>query len=103
MTGDPWADSAAIVGSVAIVAGTVWKFLNGKKKKEPTYGRRAEDVAELDKRVALNEQAQANLTKDVGELKADFKEHRVEQRQDTEKIFDKLENLTQIVSRGNRD
>ena len=104
MTGDPWADAAAVVGSVAIIAGTVIKVFGRKKKPapepEPTFGRRVDDLADLDKRVALNEQGHKNLEKKVDDIQTTMERNHIKQEDNTRRLFDKMDELKDIIIRN---
>lgn len=91
---DGWQTAIAIIGSVAIAAGTLVKIFarNGGKNNGP------KEMAKLDKRVSLTEQAVTNLGEKVDEVKQAQVQERQERREANATIFQKLDKIIERQS-----
>ena len=76
------------------------EMMNGNGKVDPQpagFGRRADDLGTLDKRVALVEQEQTFVKERHEELRGEVRQNRTEQRQANTLLFEKLDDITAIV------
>jgi len=107
LTGVAVLDFFLVIGALGLAAagafGSVMKFIDLFKPSTPApaegegFGRRAEDLGTLDKRVALVEQEQEFTKERHEELRGEVRQNRTEQRQANTLLFEKLDDITAIV------
>ena len=108
LTGVPVLDFFLLIGALGLAAagafGSVMRFLElfrpaakDEKDEEPQFGRRQDDVASLDKRVALVEQEQEFTKERHDELKGEVRLNRSEQKKTAEAMFTKLDDMTKLI------
>lgn len=111
LTGVPILDAFVWLGAIALAAagafGAIMKFMSIFK---PTpYGRRSEDVSDLKdlvvknrERVGICETKIGGIEDKIDDLKESAETQRREQRENTQEVFRRLDNLTQIVVSNGR-
>jgi seryl-tRNA synthetase len=94
---------AAIFAAAVPFAVAVMKFfdaIRGKKKEDdPKFGRRAEDVADLDKRVTVVEVKVDGLEDKVDEQTQTIETHRKEGRENFQTAFKKIDDVGAAVGK----